>query len=302
MSFSTEVKEELNKLVPGEEHCRIAELSALFSFYVKVVKKPEYKLVLSVDNSYALRKCFTLLGKTFNIKADVFQKGLNNEAGFAEFTGKDFDIEAVLKKLSLEDPMAILKKDCCKRAYLRGAFLATGFVNDPVKSYHLEIITEKEEYSKLLTYLLSQFNIIAKHSLRKKYHVTYLKEVEAVSDVLSVLGATRSMMGLANTRIEKHVRNNTNRRYNCDLANVQRSVNAASKQIEDILFIKEKVGLDELPDSLREMAYIRAEFPEESFSDLGSRLNPPVGKSGVNHRLRKISEFADELRNAKEKA
>lgn len=301
MSFSSDVKEELNKVLPNEEHCKIAELSALFSFYAKVTREPEYRLLLSADNSYALRKCFTLLGKTFNIKADVFQKGLNEAKGFAEFTSKDFDIKAVCERLCIDDPMALLKKDCCKRAYLRGAFLAAGFVNDPVKSYHLEIITEKEEYSRLLTYLLSQFNIVAKHSLRKKYHVTYLKESEAVSDVLSVLGAYKSMMGLANTRIEKHVRNNTNRRYNCDLANVQRSVNAASKQIEDILFIQEKVGLDALPDSLREMAYVRAEFPEESFSDLGNRLEPPVGKSGVNHRLRKISEFADELRNAKEK-
>ena len=301
MSFSLDVKNELLKFHPAEEHCRLAELSALVSFMSKAEKGSEEEIVISSDNKAALRKCFTMLGKTFNIKADVFEDGNHKPKTQVALNAENCDIAGIIKRLRLNSPMDLLKRDCCKRSYLRGAFLASGYIEDPKKSYHFEILASGEEYAKLLTYLLSQFNINAKRSLRKKYFVIYIKESEAVSDVLSVMGAHKSMMGLANTRIEKNVRNNTNRRLNCDIANVSRSVNAASKQIDDILYIRDKVGLDALPESLKEMALIRAEYPEESFADLGNRLNPPVGKSGVNHRLRKISEYAESLRGEKEK-
>ena len=301
MSFSLDVKDELLKFHPAEEHCRLAELSALVRFMAGKANVSEDEIVISSDNRAALRKCFTMLGKTFNIETDVFEDESHNLKTQVSLNAANCDIKNVYKRLRIGNPMDLLKRDCCKRSYLRGAFLATGYIEDPRKSYHFEILTDEEEYAKLLTYLLSQFNIIAKRSLRKKYFVIYIKESEAVSDVLSVMGAHKSMMGLANTRIEKNVRNNTNRRLNCDMANVGRSVSAAAKQIEDILYIRDKVGLDALPESLKEMALVRVEYPEESFADLGSRLNPSVGKSGVNHRLRKISEFADDLRGEKEK-
>ena len=301
MSFSLDVKDELLKFHPAEEHSRLAELSALVSFLGRQVDGAEEEIVISSDNKAALRKCFTMLIKTFNIEADVFEDENHKLRTQVSLNASNCDIKNVYKRLHILNPMDLLKRDCCKRSYLRGAFLATGYIEDPKKSYHFEILTDEEEFAKLLTYLLSQFNIIAKRSLRKKYFVIYIKESEAVSDVLSVMGAHKSMMGLANTRIEKNVRNNTNRRLNCDMANVGRSVSAAAKQIEDILYIRDKVGLDALPESLKEMALIRVEYPEETFADLGNRLNPPVGKSGVNHRLRKISEFADDLRGEKEK-
>lgn len=301
MSFSLDVKDELLKSHPAEEHCRLAELSALVRFMAGRGNVSEDEIIISSDNKSALRKCFTMLGKTFNIETDVFEDESHNLRTQVSLNAANCDIKNVYKRLRIANPMDLLKRDCCKRSYLRGAFLATGYIEDPRKSYHFEILTDEEEYAKLLTYLLSQFNIIAKRSLRKKYFVIYIKESEAVSDVLSVMGAHKSMMGLANTRIEKNVRNNTNRRLNCDMANVGRSVSAAAKQIEDILYIRDKVGLDALPESLKEMALVRVEYPEESFADLGSRLNPSVGKSGVNHRLRKISEFADDLRGEKEK-
>ena len=301
MSFSLDVKDELLKYHPTEEHCRLAELSALVRFLGRQISEADEELVISSDNKAALRKCFTMLNKTFNIGMDVFEDENHRLKTQVSLNAGNCDIKEVFKRLRILNPMDLLRRDCCKRSYLRGAFLATGYIEDPKKSYHFEILTDEEEYAKLLTYLLSQFNIIAKRSLRKKYFVIYIKESEAVSDVLSVMGAHKSMMGLANTRIEKNVRNNTNRRLNCDIANVSRSVNAASKQIDDILYIRDKVGLDALPESLKEMALIRVEYPAESFADLGGRLNPPVGKSGVNHRLRKISEFADDLRGEKEK-
>ena len=301
MSFCLDVKDELLKYHPAEEHCRLAELSAIVRFLGRQVDGASEELIISSDNRAALRKCFTMLSKTFNIETDVFEDENHKLKTQVSLNASNCDIKNIYKRLRILNPMDLLKRDCCKRSFLRGAFLATGYIEDPKKSYHFEILTDEEEYAKLLTYLLSQFNIIAKRSLRKRYFVIYLKESEAVSDVLSVMGAHRSMMGLANTRIEKNVRNNTNRRLNCDIANVSRSVNAASKQIDDILYIRDKVGLDALSESLKEMALIRVEYPEESFADLGNRLNPPVGKSGVNHRLRKISEFADDLRGEKEK-
>lgn len=301
MSFSLDVKEELVKLVPSEEHCRLAELAALFMFYAKVEYEPVLKVSLSTENKAALRKCFTLLNKTFNISSDIFEKDSEKSKTFVELNNENSGIYKVFEKLDLTDPMPLLKKECCKRAYLRGAFLGAGYVNDPEKAYHLEILSNDSEYSKLLTYLFSEFNIIPKCSIRKKYYVTYLKECGSVSDVLSVIGAHKSMMSMANTRIVKDVRNTVNRRNNCDMANISKAVNAASKQIEDIELIQEKIGLSALPESLSEIATVRMEHPDSSFTELGTFLDPPVGKSGVNHRLRKLSEIADTLRLEKEK-
>ena len=301
MSFSSDVKEELVKVLPGEAHCRMAELAALLTLYGKVEYSPKTRLLLSTDNNFALRKCFTLLSKTFNIKTDSFQKDMEKPKNLIELNDENAEISVVLKKLNLSDPMALLKKECCMRAYLRGAFLASGFVNDPNKGYHFELVSDDTEYTKLLTYLISHFNICPKHSVRKKKSVIYVKESEAVSDILSVLGAYISMMDLANTRIVREVRNGVNRRNNCDTANITKAVNAASKQIEDIELIQKVVGLDSLPDTLREMAYVRMENPDSSFSELGGLLDPPVGKSGVNHRLRKLSEYAEDLRREREK-
>lgn len=304
MSFSGDVKEELVKVLPGETHCRLAELSALIKLYGRVERKDETKILLSTDNSYALRKCFTLLNKTFNIRTDIFKDAAEKTKSFVELknSNTNADLKELLEKIGFDNPLPLLDRECCKRAYLRGAFLACGFVNDPSKGYHFELLTTEEEFTKLLTYLISQFNIKPKRSLRKKKTVTYIKEAEEISDVLSVLGAHRSMMEMANARIVRNVRNDINRRNNCDTANIAKAVNAASKQIEDILLISNTVGLDALPDTLKEMAIVRMENPDSSLTELGTFLNPQVGKSGVNHRMRKISEFADDLRgNEREK-
>ena len=298
MSFSGDVKEELVKHVPSETHCRMAELAALLMFYAKVEEYPQKRILLSTDNSSALRKFFTLLDKTFNIRAG----GLSETSkGVIELNKGNSGIDIIFDKIDINRPMSLISKECCKRAYLRGAFLASGFVNDPNKGYHFEFITDNSEYTKLLTYLLSQFNIVPKHSVRKKYDVVYIKEFEMVSDLLSIIGAHKSMMEFANTRIVKDVRNSVNRRNNCDMANISKAVNAAAKQIEDIQYIESTVGLSSLPDSLQEMADVRMEHPESSLTELGTYLNPPVGKSGVNHRMRKITEFAEDLRKEREK-
>jgi len=294
MSFSGDVKEELVRVLPAEKHCRQAELSALLKFYAKIERTPTLRIVFPGENNYAQRKCFTLLNKTFNIRADISQ----SEEELKKTLSED-EAEEVLSKINPDDPMPFLDRECCKRAYLRGVFLATGFINDPLKAYHFECVSAEEEYTKLLTYLLSQFNINPKRSARKNKDVIYLKEAEGIIDVLSVLGAHKSMMDMANAKIVRNVRNKVNRRNNCDMANITKAVNAAAKQIEDILFLQSTVGLDALPDTLREIAVVRLEYPESSLTELGELLDPPVGKSGVNHRLRKISEFACKEREKK---
>lgn len=296
MSFTLDLKEELVTVVPREKHCRIAELAALFSFIAEVRTEPRNRVVLSVDNEAAVRKCFTLLNKAFNIETCIFEKMIETFAEPIVLTDDNAKISTVLECLHLSDPISILTKDCCKRAYLRGVFIATGFVFEPSKSYQLEMVLDKPEYARLVTKLLQDFDVTSKQMLRKKHNVIYVKGVDPIADTLNVLGAYKAIMTVANTRIMKDVRNDVNRRNNCDTANIIRASIAGSKQIEDILLIKEKVGLNALPDNLRDIANIRLEHPDSSLTELGEFLNPPVGKSGVNHRLRKLSEYADSLR------
>lgn len=296
MSFSSDVKEELINILPGEMHCRKAELAALIMYYGRGLEGDDPRVYIPLDNQAALRKCFTILDKTFNIRTDDTAECVINRKVYVVLTKENAEIDKVVKFLNIIDPMSLIKKDCCKKAFLRGAFLAGGFVNDPQKGYHFELLSDKKEFTKILTYLLSLFNIIPKCAVRKKYDVLYVKESETVADLLSIMGAHKSMMELANTRIVKDVRNKVNRRNNCDMANISKAVNAASKQIEDILLIEESVGIETLPESLKEMARKRLENPESSLTELGALFDPPVGKSGVNHRLRKISEFAEDIR------
>lgn len=300
MSFSTDVKEELLKVIPHEQHCRLAEASALIKYYGEVIYKPELQIKLSTDNQIALKKCAVLLSKEFDIDASIFNDSIDKPKSYMLLNNSNANIKEIVRKLSLQDPMALIKRDCCKRAYLRGAFIASGFIGDPNGNYHFEIVTDALDYAKLLAFLFRGFDIEAKQSVRKKRYVSYLKDVESILDVLNVLGAPKAMMELMNARIVKDVRNDINRRNNCDMANISKAVNAASKQIEDIMLIHNTVGLDSLPSSLCEIAKLRVEHPESSLTELGTYLDPPVGKSGVNHRLRKISEYAADLRNERE--
>lgn len=296
MSFSSDVKEELVRVLPHDRHCRVAELSALLKYYGKIETEPELKIVLDTDNNYALNKCYTLFDKIFNIKAGFFVDSIDKHKAYMILKNSNADIKEVLKTVSLNDPMPLLNRDCCRRAYLRGAFIAGGFVGDPQGNYHFEMVSDESEFAKLLAYLFDGFGINIKQSVRKKHYVSYLKSVENISDVLNILGAQKAMMEVVNARIVKDVRNSINRRNNCDTANIVKSANAASKQIDDIMLIDSKVGISSLPNSLREIAKLRIDNPESSLTELGQLLDPPVGKSGVNHRLRKISEYAADLR------
>lgn len=174
--------------------------------------------------------------------------------------------------------------------------MCVGSMSAPEKGYHLEFVCSNEEKAVQLQEVIHGFGIEAKIVLRKKYYVVYIKESEAIVDLLNVMEAHVALMNLENLRILKEMRNSINRRVNCEAANISKTVNAASRQIEDILFLKDHYGFEKLPDNLRQMAQVRLEYPEATLKELGEYLDPPVGKSGVNHRLRSLSEIAEKNR------
>ena len=289
MSFSSKVKDELVKVLPGARHCQLAELAAIvhLSGMLSIDSEGKYEVVLHSENDVAFRKYFTLSKKTFIIGTDVL-KLLQ--------AIKVCDGEKQIRTLIEEVNPVLLKNSCCKRAYLRGAFLCVGSMSDPQKSYHIEFVCENELHANQIRDMIGSFELEAKIIKRKKYHVVYLKEGAGIVDLLNIMGAHVSLMDLENLRIEKEMRNSINRQVNCEAANIAKTVNAANKQLEDIRLLKAHYGFSNLPENLREMAMVRLSHPESSLQELGGYLNPPVGKSGVNHRLRKLSELADKIR------
>ncbi len=312
MSFSGEVKEELTKHISASRHCQLAELSALIHF-CGGFKEIDGAVILSfqTENQSVIRKYFTLLEKTFNISIDVVRETLKKENRNHSYSFLLEEKKLVYKVLqtvkllgesnevlSFHQPAnaMLIKNSCCQRAFLRGAFLAAGSMSDPEKSYHLEIVCTNNMQAVQIRDMIQGFGIDAKIVLRKKYDVVYLKEGQSIADLLNVMEAHVSLMEFENFRIVKEMRNSINRRVNCEAANITKTVNASSKQIEDILFIRDHYGFNNLQDSLREMAEIRLDYPDATLKELGQYLNPPVGKSGVNHRLRKLSELAEKIR------
>ena len=196
----------------------------------------------------------------------------------------------------------ILKQNCCRRAFIRGAFVAAGSVSDPEKSYHFEIVCAFPEKAEQLREILHQYEIDAKIVLRKKHYVVYVKEGSQIVELLGLMGAHVSLMQLENVRIVKEMRNSVNRKVNCETANLNKTVSAAVRQVEDIRYIESVLGLHKLPENLEEIARARIGHPEASLKELGEMLSPPVGKSGVNHRLRKLSLMAEQLREGKEES
>lgn len=291
MSFSTNVKEELETVVSTSRHCQVAELAAIIHFGCAIEENEKQIRIIS-ENPSVTRKYFTLLKKTFIINGTV-EKVLQ--------AVKVLDEHGQIHPLAEEIAPMLLKNSCCRRAFLRGAFLCLGSMSDPYKGYHLEFVCENEPWALQIRQAAAGFDIETKIIRRKKYYVVYLKEGAGIVDLLNVMGAHRALMQFESLRVEKEVRNSINRQVNCEAANITKTVHAASKQIEDIEYLKKYYGLSNLPDGLRAMAEVRLEHPESSLAELGGYLNPPVGKSGVNHRLRKLGELVDELKGKEEK-
>lgn len=285
MSFSSEVKQELARHLGKSRHCQLAELAALTAFEGKLLEDES-------ENELIKEKYHLLLWKLFHIgdNPSLEQKQRILEALKMESASTgDADCAETVNGI-------LVQQTCCRRAYLRGAFLAGGSMSDPNKSYHFEIVCKSIRQAEQLQEIINGFDMDAKIVARKKYQVVYLKEGAQIVDVLNVMEAHVALMNLENVRILKEMRNSVNRKVNCETANISKTVNAAVKQLEDIEYIRQHAGLDSLPDNLKEMALLRLEYPEAPLGELGTYLVPPVGKSGVNHRLRRIGEIAKRLR------
>ena len=313
MSFSSKVKDELSRQLNPARHCQIAEIAAILSLCgrIKISGKDHFSIEIHTENVAVARKYFTLLKKTFNIRTDVsIRSGINPGRSRTYIVAVREHEEAlkVLQAVKLINSQGeigenlslirnvVLQNACCRRAFIRGAFLAAGSISAPEKFYHFEIVCPTEPKAEQLKNIIATFDIEAKIVPRKKYYVVYIKEGSQIVDILNVMEAPVSLMELENIRIVKEMRGSVNRQVNCETANINKTVSAAVKQIEDIRFIQSVAGLSGLPESLQEMARIRLERPEATLKELGEALEPPVGKSGVNHRLRKLSLVAEELR------
>lgn len=298
MSFSKQVKEELSNHWSVARHCQIAEIAAILSMLGEIhkVNGNVQCLQISTENIAVARKYFTLLQKTFKIKVRM-----SLHCNVHIVTVQDVNIEQVLQATKCDETLLevrniVMQRACCKRAFIRGAFLASGSISAPEKGYHFEIVCPTKQKAEQLQEMMNSFELEAKVILRKHVYIVYLKESTQIVDILNVMEAHVALMELENVRILKEVRNQVNRKVNCETANINKTVSASLKQREDILYIRDYKGFNQLPEGLQNMAEVRLNYPDASLKELGELMNPPVGKSGVNHRLRKLSMIAEDIR------
>lgn len=312
MSFSTETKNELARVLYESRCCNITELAALVRLAgsIQIVGYRKLNLKITTELNSIARKVFKLLKQNFNINTTISvnkNQMLKRNSSYVLMVTSEMGAENLLKELGIlapgegfytvnEVPTNLIKHEECTRAFIRGAFLGGGSISDPEKNYHMEFVTNNEDFSNSLKDLINTLGFNCKIVSRKNNYVLYLKESEQISDLLSIIGGHHALLSLQSTKIVKEMRNNVNRIVNCETANLSKTVNASVRQVENIKFIQETIGINSLPENLQEIAKIRIECEDMTLKELGEMLNPPIGKSGVNHRLRKIEDIASSLR------
>lgn len=314
MSFSSRVKNELCRLENMDDCCLLSELAAVLCLNgaAAPVQGNGFNIRITTENAAFVRKIFSNIKRLCDISPEVSirkSRKLKKHISYMLYITPTLGSDRLLAKAGVEPQMeegqpvelvladkSILTRTCCKKAFLRGAFLAGGSISNPEKTYHLELTSRTRKQAQEQKKLLNDFGLNGKILKRKGSYVTYLKEGENIVDFLNVIGAHSALMELENVRILKDMRNNVNRIVNCETANLEKTVNASVRQIDNIKYIAENIGLDKLPVSLREIARVRLDYTDSSLAELGQLLSPPLGKSGVNHRLRKLDEIADKHR------
>ncbi|AWI13498.1 DNA-binding protein WhiA [Caldifermentibacillus hisashii] len=307
MSFASDVKKELTNL-PIDDTCSKSELSALIRMN-GAVSFTNQRLVVDIqtENAAIARRIYSLLKKHYQVDVELFvRKKMRLKKNNVYIVRLIDQVKEILKDLSIIDEgfefhhqiaTELIQKKSCKRAYLRGAFLAGGSINNPeTSSYHLEIFTLYKDHSEALCELLNSFSLNSKTLERKKGWITYLKEAEKISDFLGIIGAHNALLRFEDVRIVRDMRNSVNRLVNCETANLNKTIGAAIRQVENIKFIDQTIGLDSLPEKLREIAKLRIEYQDVTLKELGEMVSGGISKSGINHRLRKIDEIAEKLR------
>ena len=313
MSFTSDIKKELTTIPVSKKCCQLAQIAGFLRFTGSLTRG--YGFRLTTDNPAVLRLFVTLIKEYFGTRGELSVensvKPLSKGRTYGLEITPEMNSEGILREcgiLSVREGMNyitetidadIVKKRCCKKAYLRGVFLAAGMATNPAKSYQLEILCERELLAGDIRRLIANVGLKAKITQRRGKYIIYIKDAEQISDFLGLIGASNELFKFENIRITKEMRNAANRALNCENANLQRSVNAAQKQIADIKYIEQTRGLDYLPAALQQTAMLRMDNPELSLTDLAQLFEPPLAKSGLNHRLSKISRIADELKKEK---
>jgi DNA-binding protein WhiA len=316
LSFSSLVKEEITRLSDSCRECLVTQMIAVFEINAIPEKKEDdvLKVKISTENPSFMRKIYSDIKELTGYHPHVISKKNSRLKKHRAYT-IILETDDILKKLQELTDISIklengklkkvwkgigsIKKECCLRTYLRYAFLSGGYIADPEKSYHLEFTSHDREAIKVLCELLNKYDLHSKEIERKNDYVCYIKESDNIVDFLNIIGAHKALVDFENVRIVKEMRNNVNRIVNCETANLDKTVNAAVRQIQNINYIKNEKGLDKLPESLKQIAEKRLQYKELSLKELGEILSPQLGKSGVNHRLRKLERIADEIREEK---
>lgn len=310
-SFSSQVKIELARSLPEKNCCRLAEFSALLRTggilgISRTSAGQQVSLYFSTENAAVARHVFRLGKELYAWPVEIRvrrQERLKKDNRYRvrllipEESQNELREMGILKGRRVMEGVraSLVKRQCCLRAYLRGVFLGCGSVSNPETSYHLELVLSSEGYAQAIVNLLQRVGLQARIIKRKQTQVVYLKEAEQIASLLRLIGAHGALLRLEDVRVMKDMRNQVNRLVNCDTANLEKAVSAGLRQVRAIQYIIAEAGLDHLPASLRQVAELRLEYPEASLTELGSLLDPRLGKSGVNHRLRRLAEIAEQL-------
>ncbi|MFT8872305.1 MAG: DNA-binding protein WhiA [Sporolactobacillus sp.] len=305
-SFAADTKRELT-LLQVKNCCARAELAALTRMNGFIsIRNRQIELDIATENATISRRIYRLIRQIYPIPIEVLVRRKmrlkkNNvyivrlKEGARDYL-RDLDIISAESQFTREIAPALVARDCCRRAYLRGAFLAGGSLNHPESSYHLEIFSNYEDHTYSLAKLMNTFALNVKVLPRKNGYIIYMKEGEKITDFLSIIGANKALFDFEDIRIVKDMRNSVNRLVNCETANLNKTVGAAMRQVENIHLIEQNLGLDELPQKLREIAELRLQHPDVTLAELGELASQPISKSGINHRFRKLEQIAEKLR------
>ncbi len=283
MSFSSEIKEELSK-VNNYKNKKILEAEFLGYILTGNTTSKKNHLEFITENEFNIERFYKIL---FNLEID-YEPDIRGKL----FVATIFEDEKVKNLMNIKSSL----EDETKKGIVRGAFLGAGSITDPAKGYHLEILFEEKENSEYVLNICKSYGISLKILENNNKYFLYIKDADQISYFLALIGSNRGVLSFEDVRVTKEIKNNVNRLVNCETANLNKIVNAAVDQINDIKLIKKLKKFDELPDYLKEIAEVRLENPDASLKILGELLDSPIGKSGVNHRLKKIHDFAEELR------
>lgn len=319
MSFSSTTKNELSRLPIEDKCCAVAELAAIvrISGTVQLSGRKTINMKFTTENAAIARRIFTLLKTLYNVEVEVMVRknrqlkknnnyliivnNTNITKQILQDSGFFTDEESSYYTIDYRIPKVLVENRCCRRAYIRGAFLGSGSISNPEKNYHLEFVTNSKEHGIELSNIINSFDLNSKIVIRKENYVIYIKEGEQIVDLLNIMGAHQALLKLEDIRVFKDIRNNINRIVNCETANLSKTVNASLRQVENIEYINSRIGIARLPKNLQEVAFLRLKHRDASLKELGQMLNPPVGKSGVNHRFRKIEKIYNDLRKEESK-